>query len=125
MTAIEREARRVLRGYQRRGGKKYREQQVDRALVFCAHAHGMGARHLGQIGHEHVMAFWERMAASGRTGRTLDAYWDAIYHLIHRARQFGILRRDHPDPPRPPHGRRGQASRTQESSVTPHDTPPR
>ncbi len=109
MTPIEREARHVLRGYQRRGGKKYRQQQVRRALIFCAHAHGMGAHHLGQIGQRHVMGFWDRMAAAGWAGRTLDAYWDAIHHLIHRARQLGILRRDHPDPPRPPYGRRGQA----------------
>jgi hypothetical protein len=117
MTPIEREALHVLRGYQRHGAKKYRQQQVRRALAFCVHAHGMGARHLGEIGRWHVMAFWDRMANAGRTGRTLDEYWDAIYHLIHRARQFGILRRDHPDPPRPAHGRRGQALRTQASNA--------
>jgi hypothetical protein len=50
MTPIEREARHVLRGYQRRGGKKYRQQQVRRALIFCAHAHGRGAHHLGRSG---------------------------------------------------------------------------
>lgn len=107
MTPIEQEARHVLRGYQRRGGKEYRQKQVRRALIFCAHAHGMGAHHLGQIGQRHVVAFLVHVAVAGRAERTVDGYWDAIRHLIRRARQLGILRRDHPDPPRPPYGRRG------------------
>lgn len=82
----------LTHAYVRKGGKDNRRQQRARMLAFAEHAAASGAHSVGQLGKEHVIAYWKshrELAAS-----TAYSHWLAIRELWHLAGKAG-------EPPRP------------------------
>lgn len=85
----------LARGYVRKGGKDNRRQQAARMMAFAAHAEGLGASEMGQVGGKHVVSYWKALRASGGLAdATLYSHWLAIRELWGLAGKTG-------EPPRP------------------------
>ena len=85
----------LAHAYTRKGGKDNRRQQAARMMAFVAHAEGLGAREIGQVGGRHVVSYWKALrAAGGLADATLYSHWLAIRELWGLAGKPG-------EPPRP------------------------
>lgn len=92
---LERQVEQLARGYVRKGGKDNRRQQLARMLAFAAHAEGLGASEMGQVGGKHVVSYWRTLRASGGLAdSTLYSHWLAIRELWSLAGKTG-------EPPKP------------------------
>lgn len=82
----------LTHSYARKGGKDNRRQQRQRMMAFAAHAAGLGAREMSQVGGRHVVSFWrsQRVLAAS----TQYSYWLAI-------RELWLLSKKTGSPPRP------------------------
>lgn len=92
---LQQQVQALARGYVRKGGKDNRRQQAARMLAFAAHAEGLGAHEIGQVGSRHVVSYWKALRASGGLANaTLYSHWLAIRELWGLAGKPG-------EPPRP------------------------
>jgi hypothetical protein len=65
--------------YVRKGGKRSRKDRRAVMLAFAAHAAGLGARQMGQVGATHVVRYWK--AHRGLKDATLANHWYALCEL--------------------------------------------
>lgn len=89
---LQKQVQQLTSSYVRKGGKGNRKQQRARMMAFAAHAEGLGARELGQVGGRHVVGYWK--ACRGLSEATTYAHWLAIRELWRLAGKPG-------EPPRP------------------------
>ena len=92
---LQQQVQTLARAYVRKGGKDNRRQQAARMMAFAAHAEGLGASEMGQVGGKHVVSYWKALRASGGLAdSTLYSHWLAIRELWRLAGKPG-------EPPRP------------------------
>ena len=92
---LRRQVEQLAHAYRSKGGKDNRRQQAARMMAFAAHAEGLGAVEMGQVGDRHVVAYWKDLRASGGLANTtLYSHWLAIRELWSLAGKPG-------EPPRP------------------------
>lgn len=56
---LQQQVQTLARAYVRKDGKDNRRQQAARMMAFVAHAEGLGAREIGQVGGRHVVSYWK------------------------------------------------------------------
>jgi hypothetical protein len=91
---LQQQVEALAHAYTRKGGKTNRRQQAARMVAFAAHAEGLGATDIGQLGSKQVIAYWRALRAQGLSERTMYAHWLALRELWRLAGKSG-------DPPRP------------------------
>lgn len=92
---LQQQVQTLAYAYVRKGGKDNRRQQAARMVAFAAHAEGLGASEMGQVGGKHVVSYWRALRASGGLANsTLYSHWLAIRQLWRLAGKAG-------DPPKP------------------------
>ena len=92
---LRRQVEQLAHAYKRKGGKDNRRQQAARMMAFAAHAEGLGALEIGQVGGKHVVSYWRALrSTSGLADATLYSHWLAIRELWRLAGTSG-------EPPRP------------------------
>ena len=92
---LQQQVQTLARAYVRKGGKENWRQQAARMMAFAAHAEGLGASEMGQVGGRHVVSYWKALRVyGGLADATLYSHWLAIRELWGLAGKPG-------EPPRP------------------------
>lgn len=97
----------------RKGNKGHRIRQRAQMLAFAAHAEGLGATEIGQVGATHVVKYWK--ACRGKKALSFATqmdHWRAI-------RELWILANKPGEPPRPRIPDQPAAGEDLESKVKP------
>lgn len=81
MGALVREAIGLLDGYRRKGGKRWRRMQAERALRFAAWCEQQGARSWANVGRRWIIRYYKRLRAEGLSTRTIYYHGRAIAEL--------------------------------------------
>lgn len=91
---LQQQVEALAHSYTRKGGKDNRRQQAARMVAFAAHAEGLGATDIGQLGSKQVVDYWRSLRAQGLSERTQYAHWLALRELWRLAGKPG-------EPPKP------------------------
>ena len=81
MTPFQMEIRQVMRGYAKKGGKKFRALQIRRLERLADFAATRGTREAGQIGPRTFIGFKKEF---GLSDKTIDAYERAFKIFLDR-----------------------------------------
>ena len=93
MNQLMTQVQQLTHAYVRKGGKDNRRQQRQRMIAFAAHAAGLGAREMAQVGGRHVVSFFR--SQRDLRDSTRYSYWLAICELWRLSKKSGEPSKPH------------------------------